>query len=249
MRNLAVISMSGGLDSATLTAEALSQGKDVFVVNYNYGQKNAVEQIAFKNLLNYFKNRNDFKGKIIGVKHLDSTPLFDEFLDVWIDMRNSGKMKEESHHTFYTPSRNLLFSVISAVVAEIIALNKDYDEFWVGLGIHKHSEAAYGKEHRDYWDITSEFALKLQKVFELNDVKRANLFAPFMNKTKADVVKRAVELQVPIELTWTCYNPSIKEEVAIPCLECEACIERELAGKEANIENINNYFINLNLEK
>ena len=41
MKKLAVISMSGGLDSATITAEALNQGKDVFVIDYNYNQKNA----------------------------------------------------------------------------------------------------------------------------------------------------------------------------------------------------------------
>jgi len=104
--------MMGGLDSATLTAEALNQGKDVFVINYNYNQKNAVEQIAFKNLIDHFKSRKDLKGKIIGVKTINLTSLFDEFLDIWGSMRDTGKMKEVSNHEFYTPSRNLLFSVI-----------------------------------------------------------------------------------------------------------------------------------------
>jgi len=156
-RKLAIISMSGGLDSATLCAEALYQGYDVFVVNFNYNQKNFVEMKAFENLVKYFQEEYISNGKIIGVKKLNLKPLFDEFLNVWAELRDNGKIEKESHHQFYTPSRNLLFSVISAVIGEIIALVNDYNEVNIGLGIHKHSEEAYGK-HRDYWDITPKFA-------------------------------------------------------------------------------------------
>jgi len=244
-RKLAIISMSGGLDSATLCAEALNQGYDVFVVNFNYNQKNFVEMKAFENLVNYFQNNYISNGKIIGVKKLNLKPLFDEFLDVWAELRDNGEIKKDANHQFYTPSRNLLFSVISAVIGEIIALANDYDEVNVGIGIHKHSEVAYGK-HRDYWDITPEFAKRLQKLFKLNDVKNIKVFSPFVDKTKSDVVKRALELKVPYNLTWTCYNPNIKENIATPCLKCEACIERELAGREAGLTDINNYFIEKN---
>jgi len=241
-KKLAIISMSGGLDSATLCAETLYQGYDVFVINFNYNQKNFVEMKAFEELVDYFQNNYISNGKIIGVKKLNLKPLFDEFLDIWAKLRDNGKIEKESHHQFYTPSRNLLFAVISAVIGEIIALAKDYNEVNIGLGIHKHSEEAYGK-HRDYWDITPRFAEKLQELFELNNVKNIKIFAPFVDKTKTDVVRRALELKVPYQLTWTCYNPSIKENVAIPCLQCEACIERELAGEKAGIKDINNYHI------
>jgi len=245
VKKLAIISMSGGLDSATLCAEALYQGYDVFVINFNYNQKNSVEMKAFDTLINYFQYKYISNGRIIGIKKLNLKPLFDEFLDIWAQMRDSGKMKDSAQHQFYTPSRNLLFAVINGVIGEIIALANDYNEVNIGLGIHKHSEDAYGK-HRDYWDITPKFAEKLQELFDLNDVKKINIFAPFVNKTKADVVRRALELKVPYQLTWTCYNPSIKEGVAIPCLKCEACIERQLAGEKVGILDINNYQILLN---
>ena len=246
MKELTILSMSGGLDSATLCAEALNQGHDIFVLNFNYGQKNIVEMKAFKNLFNYFKKEYISNGVIIGHKQIDLTPLFGEFTKVWQEMRDSANLKEKAYHQFYMPSRNLFFAVLSAVVGEIIALNKNYKKVNIGLGIHKHSEKAYGAKHRDYWDITPEFAKRLSSIFELNDVININVFAPFADKTKADVVRRAIELKVPYKLTWTCYNPSIKEGVAIPCLTCEACIERELAGKEAGINDINNYHIILN---
>ena len=245
MRELTIISMSGGLDSATLCAEALSQGKDVFVLNFNYGQKNIVEMRAFENLLQYFKGRkeiHELPGKIIGNKELDLTSLFGEFLDIWAQMRDSGEIKKQAEHEFYTPSRNLLFAVMSTVVGEIIALAKNYDTVYIGLGIHQHSEAAYG-EHRNYWDITPTFADKLNQLLALNNVKNVKLFAPFANSFKKDIVKRAVELRVPYKLTWTCYNPQLENGKYVPCKKCEACIERQLAGDEADVKDINEYSI------
>jgi len=242
---LAIISMSGGLDSATLCAEALYQGFDVFVLNFNYNQKNIVETKAFDNLLSYFQIKYISHGKIIGYKKINLKPLFEEFLDIWAQMRDSEKIKEEAKHQFYTPARNLLFSTISAVIGEIIALANNYDEVNIGLGIHKHSEEAYGK-HKDYWDITPEFANRLNELLKLNDVKQVKLFTPFVDKTKTEVVKRALELKVPYKLTWTCYNPQkIGLDEYKPCGKCEACIERQLAGEKAGIDDINDYEIKI----
>ena len=178
MKKLTVISMSGGLDSATLAAEALNQGFDVFILNFNYNQKNSPELQAFCNLMTVFETK--YRDKIIGVKQLNLKPLFDEFLDIWAQMRDSGKIEREAEHRFYTPSRNLLFAVMSAVIGEIVALSKEYDEVHIGLGIHQHTETAYG-EHRNYWDITPVFARRLQQLLELNDVKIVKLFTASIN--------------------------------------------------------------------
>ena len=245
MNKLTIISMSGGLDSATLCAEALDKGYDIFVLNFNYNQKNWIEKYAFTNLLAHFKLREDFKGKIIGHSVLSLDSLFSEFFKLWAEMRDTGKIKKEAKHEFYTPSRNLLFAVISAVIGEIVALAQDYDEVLIGLGIHQHTEAAYG-EHRNYWDITPEFARRLENLLKLNDVKKVGLFTPFVDKFKEDIVKRAKELKVPYKLTWTCYNPQqVSHNAWIPCNKCEACIERQLAGKAAGIEDINDYRIEI----
>ena len=240
---LAIISMSGGLDSATLCAKALYEGYDIFILNFNYNQKNAVEMKAFDNLIDFYKREYISYGRIIGVKKLNLKPIFNEFLDIWAEMRDNGEMKEESKHEFYTPSRNLLFAVISAVIGEIIALSKNYDEVNIGLGIHKHSTEAYG-EHKDYWDITPEFAKRLQDLFSLNDVKNIKIYAPFAEDYKYKIVEAAKELKVPFNLTWTCYNPQkVGADLFVPCGECEACVERQLAGEKAGVPKINEYYI------
>jgi len=248
-KELTIISMSGGLDSATLCAEALVKGHDVFVLNFNYNQKNSVEMYAFDELIKSYKAKCEsnflYKGNIIGVKKLNLKPLFDEFLDIWADMRDSKKIKNESKHEFYTPSRNLLFSVIAAVIGEIIAIANDYETVNIGLGIHMHSKEAYG-ENKDYWDITPEFARKLRDLLELNDVKKMKLFAPFVILYKHEIVEKAKLYEVPIEKTWTCYNPKhIGQNYYAPCKKCEACIERKIAGEKAGMPDINNYSIKI----
>ena len=127
-KELTIISMSGGLDSATLCADALVRGQDVYVLNFNYNQKNIVEVHAFNILLKDYKEKCEagvYQGNIIGVKELNLKPLFDEFLDIWAELRDSNEMKDKAMHNYYTPSRNLLFSVIAGVIGEIIALAND----------------------------------------------------------------------------------------------------------------------------
>ena len=73
---------------------------------------------------------------------------------------------------------------------------------------------------------------------------------PIRYSLKTEIVKDAVRLGVPYELTWTCYNPQkiILDKKRpgpyiryVPCLKCEACVEREKAGKEAGVKDINDY--------
>ena len=245
MHKLAIISLSGGLDSSTLLAQALHEGYSVITIGFNYGQKNIPELTQRQKIIKYFKEK--YPEKYIKDEILDVSSTLNNFTRIYEELRDSNKIKEETTHKFYTPSRNLLFAVFSAVIGEISALAMDFNEVSIGLGLHKHSEEAYG-QNKDYWDITPEFAKRLQYLFELNDVKKIEIYTPFIELTKTDVVKRSLQLNVPIELTWTCYDPVYRNLVddvvyAYPCGKCEACIEREIAGKRSGIgETINKYF-------
>jgi len=243
--NLCVVSMSGGIDSTTVACEALEQGFDLVIVNFEYGQKHKVELEAFNQIHQWMQekyNRN------IPVYKINLKPLLDNFIDIWQQMRDSGEILDNTDHQYYTPSRNLLFTVLSSVIGEIIGLAKNYEKIFIGLGIHQHSKEAYG-ENKDYWDITPVFYNAMNDVLKLNDVKQLRLFAPFVNFHKSDIIRRAVELGIPYKKTWTCYNPiEEKSESKIiykPCNECEACKERALAGKQAGVSDINDYRITI----
>lgn len=236
MKKLAIISLSGGLDSSTLLAHALASGKDVFTVGFKYGQANFPELQARKEIIEHFSKL--YPENYIGDVVFNLEETMNIFTSTFQMLRDSNKIKEESNHKFYTPSRNLLFGVMSTVLGETIALAKDYEKIYIGLGIHKHSEEAYGA-HKDYWDITPKFAKRFKKLLKLNDVKKVKVYTPFVKYTKTEVVQRALELEVPIDKTWTCYSPVFNEDLTYSaCNECEACIERNLAIENAKRDSI-----------
>lgn len=239
---LCVISMSGGLDSSTLARKAIEDGYIVLPLNFNYGQKNAIEQTAFKSIFAEYKAR--FPNKILEPVNVDLTKVMEESIKLYENMRDIGKMKNETEMEFYTPSRNLVFSTLAAMIGEIAAFSSNLTEVKIGIGIHKHTQY-----DRDYWDITPEFVSKLNDLFALNDCMKVSLYAPYAEVTKDEIVKDAIRLHVPISKTWTCYEPQKTElassEIYKPCLKCEACIEREAAGKEAGLSayKINDYSV------
>ncbi|MCG3709300.1 7-cyano-7-deazaguanine synthase [Aliarcobacter butzleri] len=94
-----------------------------------------------------------------------------------------------------------------------------------------------------YWDIIADFANAMQNVMSLNNAMKVTVVTPFVDWTKSDIVKYMVEREIPYELTWTCYEPQIESEYYVPCKKCQACIERENAGIENSLTNINNYKI------
>ncbi len=245
MNKLCVISMSGGLDSTTLAYKALNDGYKILPINIKYGQKNSVEETAFDEII--YQIKEDFPGKIIDTIHLNLEEMARTTFETYQKIRDSHVVKDKTEMEYYTPSRNLVFSTLAAMVGEIVALADNVSEIKIGLGIHQHTQY-----DRDYWDITPEFVKRLNYLFELNDCIKVSMYAPYADQTKADIVKDAVKMEVPIFLTWTCYNP-IKEILEenptqrmnfveyLPCLKCEACVERQKAGDEADMPNINSY--------
>lgn len=238
--------MSGGLDSTTLAYRAISEGYVIQPINIFYGQKNAVEMQAFENLKN--KMKAEFPDNFLEPMIVDLTAVMKSSIELWGKERDRGGVKAATDMEFYTPSRNLLFTTIAAMVGEISAMASGKTEVAIGLGIHKHTQY-----DRDYWDITPEFVERMNRVFELNDCMQVSMFAPYVDNTKDEIVKDAIKLGVPYKETWTCYNPvqKIKDFFGSsviqykPCLKCEACVERRAAGEKAGATDINSYSLNV----
>lgn len=243
MKKLCVVNSSGGLDSTTLLARALSEGYVVLPVTYIYGQKNIIENTAQKAVINHYKKR--YPETLMDTVTIDFTQAIGASIDTFKKNRDNGETKEKTKMEYYMPSRNLLFLATSAVIGEILSLDEDYSELYLGLGIHKHSEIY----KRDYWDISPSFAEKFQQLVTLNDNVKVQVYSPYADKYKSEIVKDSVELGVPIHLTWTCYNPvSTDDKTFRPCLTCEACLERSTQAFEYDHQVeafINNYSVTL----
>jgi 7-cyano-7-deazaguanine synthase len=241
MDKLCVISMSGGLDSSTLAFKAIEDGFKILPININYGQKNLVEQHAFKKVLAFFQR--NFPDQVLDPINIDLTTVMKTSLKTWQKLRDSGGVQDKTELEFYTPSRNLLFSVMATMIGEIAAMANDLKEVRVGLGVHKH------ETYKNYWDITPTFVKKLNELLELNDCVKISMYAPYKDFTKKEIIQDAIRLGLPYELTWTCYNPVTKQTLNgiryKPCLKCEACHERQKAGDELGVTNINDYTLNI----
>jgi 7-cyano-7-deazaguanine synthase len=234
---LAVVSHSGGLDSTTLMGYMLENNYVVQPITLNYGQQNVVEMKAQENVVKYFQDRYG-KDKVFDTIKLDLTPIINPIQEIINNFRKNGfenKELDEANLKHYFPNRNLLFSSIAGVFAETLGYLNGLKEVSVCIGIHKHTT------YKPYWDITSDFANAVQNVANLNDTMKIDIATPFVEWTKSDIVKYMVEKNIPYELTWTCYEPQLKGEYYLPCRVCQACIERENAGIQTNINNMNEY--------
>ena len=247
MKKIVIVSHSGGLDSSVLISKAISFGYDVQPINFNYGQKNLVEITSQKRVVERFKEM--YGDRIKDTINIDFNKILKPVIKQFQEARDSGKIQEKTDLEYYMPFRNLTFASMCGMIGEMISMYEEYDEVLIGLGVHLHSEGNYSK---NYWDITPEFVEKLNAVMELNDSGVFGIFAPYKDGYKNDIINDAKLLDVPYELTWTCYNPIkeidnfINNEItikAIPCLCCESCKERESMGQMSKVIDINNYSV------
>ena len=239
MAKLCIVSHSGGLDSTTLMARAIEDGYLIQPVNFNYGQKNEIEIQAQKNVVNYFKEQ--YPEKILDTIYLDFNFLFGGIIQNFQKLRDSGEIEKSTDLEYYMPFRNLVFGSISGMIGELLALSMGIDKIDkidIGIGVHKHSAKNYKK---DYWDITPKFIKSLNEIMKLNDSASFGVYAPYAESFKDQIIVDCVDLCVPYKLTWTCYNPVHGEKYVTPCLECEACKERESNGLEVGVIDINDY--------
>ncbi|MBU0720228.1 7-cyano-7-deazaguanine synthase [bacterium] len=238
MKKIAVISHSGGLDSTTLLAYKLDQGYHVLPINVNYGQRNVVEMVCQKNIIDYYKKK--YPNQLQDTTVIDLSSTFKSFEEKVEDFRNNGfNNKNLEELNFYFPNRNMLFFALAGVFGEVYALAEDLERVELCLGIHKHTT------YKEYWDIKPEFANAMKIVFGLNDAITVEVDAPFVDFTKEKIIETTKNLNVPYKLTWTCYEPQEKEQnLFVPCNKCDACIERQEFAVNT-IPDINEYFVEI----
>ena len=209
----AMVLLSGGIDSTTCLGIAVDKyGKEnVIALSVFYGQKHDKEIKASQDVAKYY-----------GVEHLylDLEKIF-QYSDCSLLAHSDKDIPKEAYSeqikktdgipvSTYVPFRNGLF--LSSAAS--IALSKDCDVIYYGA----HSDDAAGCA---YPDCSDEFNKAINEAIYLGSGKQLKVVAPFINKTKAEVVKIGIDLKVPYEYTWSCYEGEDK-----PCGKCGTCIDR-----------------------
>lgn len=213
----ALVLSSGGVDSTTALALAVIRyGKDnVIALSVSYGQKHDKEIQAAKAVSAFYGVEQLF---------LDLSKIF-QYSNCSLLQQSTEEIPEESYAkqiektegekpvSTYVPFRNGLF--LSSAAS--IALSKDCSVILYGA----HADDSAGFAYPDCSPVFND-AMN-QAIFE-GSGHQLKVEAPFVNMTKAEVVKMGLELNAPYELTWSCYEG--KDE---PCGKCGTCIDRAAA--------------------
>ena len=231
-----IVILSGGLDSTIALYKTVSEigAENTFALSFDYNQKHKIElekaQISTKKLgvshkiidIGFFGELIKEKSALSGSKDSIQVPTIDDVLG-------------HPQPVTYVPFRNGLFSMLAFSYAECV----EAERIVIGLQAH---------DLYQYWDTTLETVQKLNEYASLNREILIQIEAPFVHMSKAEEIKLGVELKVPFENTWTCYDPqpifehSEKHNVFLACGVCPSCAERiqnfELAGVVDPIEYV-----------
>lgn len=221
----ALVLSSGGVDSTTALALAIHKyGKEnVIALSMYYGQKHEKEVEAAQKIAEYYGVEQMF---------LDLTKIF-EYSNCSLLRQSTeeipkenyasqiAKTKGENPVSTYVPFRNGLFLSSAASVA----LGKDCSVIYYGA----HADDAAGFA---YPDCSPEFHEAISAAIWEGSGHQLTIEAPFIHCSKAEIVKQGLELSVPYELTWSCYEGG--EE---PCHKCGTCIDREKAFLQNGVKD------------
>lgn len=218
----AVVLSSGGLDSTVCLALAVKEfgNENVFALNIFYGQRHKKEIEASKKIAEYYHVKRI---------ELDLSACFKDCKSSLMESSNeeisTGTYHEQlSNGRLHTvvPFRNGLF--LSAAVSLILGQNPD-DELVIYLGNH-----AGDIENHEYADCSTEFTDAMTKAIYFGTDGKVTFVSPFEGKKKSEIVKCGLSINVPFNLTWSCYNGKEK-----PCGCCPTCLQRQEAFKENNV--------------
>ena len=209
---------SGGCDSTTCVGIAVDKyGSDnVVTASLFYGQRHDKELECARNVAEHYS-----------VRHIeeDISNIMKYAGDVCTLLKNSNKDIPETSYaeqikqngegrvSTYVPFRNGLFLSIAASYADSIFPGEDV-EIYYGA----HADDAAGQA---YADCSPEFAEAMDKAISIGTYGKIHVVRPLINMNKAEVVAEGLKLNVPYELTWSCYKGGHKA-----CGKCGTCIDR-----------------------
>lgn len=217
MKNNAILLLSGGLDSVVSLAFLKDTYSDILALTFNYGQKSFLAEKEASEKIAKFYN---IKHEVIDLDWLSkiSTSTLNTDNDVpnlaKSDL-NSIAVTQNSAKSVWVPNRNGLFVNIAACYAESFG----YDSIIIG---------ANKEEAATFKDNSIDFINAINNSLKNSTNSTVKLVAPLVELSKIDIIKKAIELNVPFEFIHSCYISNEKH-----CGKCESCL-RLLRALEEN---------------
>jgi 7-cyano-7-deazaguanine synthase len=216
MNRRAIVLLSGGIDSTTTLAITRADGFDAYALSFRYGQRHAAELEAARRV----------------AKHLGAT----EHVILDIDLRRFGgsaltsdipvpkdRPVDDSIPVTYVPARNTIFLSFALAWAEVLGAQ----DIFIGVN---------ALDYSGYPDCRPEYIAAFQRMADLATKagvageQRLTIHAPLIELTKAEIIRKGIELGVDYDLTFSCYDPAPD---GTPCGHCDSCQIRAQGFAEA----------------
>jgi len=217
----AVVLLSGGLDSSTALALAKERGYGIVALTFDYGQRHRREVESARKVAKHFGVIEHI------VLELDIGGYLDSSLtrpDRRIPLGRPDERIGQDVPNTYVPGRNIVMLSIASSIAE----SRGADAVFI---------AANSVDFSGYPDCTPEFIEAFQRMIDVGtragrEGTGVRVEAPLLRMSKGEIVREAVRLHVPLEMTWSCYLGGKRA-----CGRCDSCRLRLKGFSDAGVED------------
>lgn len=210
MKKIAVISLSGGMDSTCLLMRLLSQGYQVFALSFDYGQKHKIELERVQKNIEYLKTRGyEVPWKLVDISFLPT--IFKSNLLSGQAEIPQGHYEDSNMKATVVPNRNAIFSSFVYGYALSISQELGSSRVDICLGVH-------GGDHTIYPDCRPEFYSLLEKAFQQGnwDSENVKFKLPYLHLDKTKILEKCLrdceclnlDFDTILSNTNTSYNPT-----------------------------------------
>lgn len=217
-KRAAVILLSGGLDSYTAAAIAQHEGFELYALTIRYGQRHAREITAARAV-----------ASALGVaRHVeldvDLTAFGGSSLTSATPVPKDRAIDTTGIPSTYVPARNTIFLSLALAWAEVLGA----EHIFIGVN---------ALDYSGYPDCRPEYIAAFERMARLAtragiEGARVTIHAPLIAMSKAEIIRRGLELRVDYALTHSCYDPDASGR---PCGRCDSCVLRAVGFAQVGI--------------
>lgn len=221
MSRKAIVLLSGGLDSATVLAIAREQGFTPYALSFRYGQRHGAELEAARRVAEALGAAQHV------IAELDLRLFGGSALTADIAVPKGRSLEDMAHGVpiTYVPARNTIFLSYALAWAEVL----EAQDIFIGVNAIDYS---------GYPDCRPDYIAAFERMANLatragaEQGKRLSIHTPLIYLSKAEIIRRGLELGVDYGLTHSCYDPLPSGR---PCGACDACLLRAKGFAEAGV--------------
>ncbi|RMG74844.1 MAG: 7-cyano-7-deazaguanine synthase QueC [Nitrospirae bacterium] len=217
----AVVLLSGGVDSSTTLALAKSEGYQCYALSFDYAQRHRLELEAARRVADALGVEKHLIIRF-DLSEIGGSALTEKAISVPKD-----RVEDQSIPITYVPARNTIFLSFALSWAEVLQA----EDIFIGANAVDYS--GYPDCRPEYLRAFEEMANLATRV-AVEGKMRFKIRAPLLYLTKAEIIKKGLELGLDYSLTWSCYDPTDEGK---PCGHCDSCLFRKKGFEEAGAKD------------